>query len=86
MSGLHFQITCAHLVIENEIAQGLTQRDVAQTYALALRSTAPCDWPAANKAIIDRWSQAGLERIKAAAWSGVWRGKALFPSDEGGAV
>ena len=57
-------------VIENEIAQGLTQRDVAKTYALGLRSSWPTDWKRVNAAIIKRWSKSGLNRIKQLAWSG----------------
>jgi hypothetical protein len=51
-----------------------TQRDVASFYGLALRSSWETNWPAVNAAIIERWSQSGLERIKAAAWKGEWRG------------
>jgi hypothetical protein len=57
-------------VIENEIAQKCNQRQIAQTYALALRSTWPTDWAAVNNMIIARWSKSGLERIKTMAWSG----------------
>jgi hypothetical protein len=60
-------------VIENEIAQGLTQKQIAQTYALAMRKancTWTVDWARINKAIIARWSVKGLERIKKLAWSG----------------
>ncbi len=48
----------------------LKQKDVAMTYALALRSSAPTDWRTINTAIIDRWSKSGLDRIKKMAWSG----------------
>jgi hypothetical protein len=67
-------------VIENEIAQGSVQREVAKTYALALRSdsTTQEDWVLANESILKRWSPAGLLRIKDAAWSGKWRGGPLF--------
>lgn len=57
-------------VIEREIAQKATQRQVAQTYALGLRSTWPKDWKRVNAMILARWSPAGLERIKRMAWSG----------------
>lgn len=56
-------------VIENEIKQGLTQRQVAQTYALGLRSSYPTDWKRVNAAILAKWPK-GLERIKKMAWSG----------------
>ena len=68
----------AHSVITNEIEQGGGLRDVAQTYALALRSSAPFDCAKANQAILARWSFAGLVAIKKAAWSGKWRGGLLF--------
>ncbi len=55
--------------IENEIKQGLTQRDIAQTYALGLRSSAKTDWAKVNALILARWPK-GLERIKKMAHSG----------------
>jgi len=74
------EIVGAAQVIVNEIERGCVQRDVAQTYALALKSSAPFDAAAANRAIVARWSLAGLLRIKESAWSGRWRGGDLFPS------
>jgi len=56
-------------VIENEIKQGCTQRQVAQTYALGIRSSWPTDWKRVNAAIMAKWPK-GLERIKKMAWSG----------------
>lgn len=47
-----------------------TRRDIAQTYALAIRSTETKDWPRINSAIMERWSVAGLLWIKTQAWSG----------------
>ena len=58
------------LMIENEISNGCNQRQIAQTYALALRSSWPTDWRAVNRMIMDRWSAAGLNRIKTMAHSG----------------
>lgn len=60
-------------VIESEIAQGTTQRDVAQTYRLAMESAnhgETPDWKRINTAILKRWSPAGLKRVKELAWSG----------------
>jgi len=55
----------------NEIAdKGFKQKSIAMTYALALRSSEGFDGRAVNRAIIERWSVAGLERIKRWAWSG----------------
>jgi len=56
-------------VIEREILQGCNQRQIAQTYALGIRSTWPTDWKRVNAAIVTRWPK-GLERIKKMAWSG----------------
>lgn len=56
-----------------EIAEpSARRRDVAQTYALALRSgEAPrVDWAAVNRAIVARWSRSALEWIKRQAHSG----------------
>ncbi len=65
-----FEITCVESVIDNEIKQGCNQRQIAQTYALALRSSWPTDWKRVNTAIIERWSLSGLKRIKEMAHSG----------------
>lgn len=65
-------------VIENEIALGATQRSVAMTYALALKSDWPTDWKRVNAAIVKRWPK-GLARIKEMAWSGK-----CFPKKEQG--
>lgn len=65
-----FEITAVESVIENEIKQGCNQKQIAQTYALALRSSWPTDWSRVNKAIVERWSLAGLKRIKEMAHSG----------------
>ena len=54
-------------VIENEIARGLPQRQIALTYALGLRSSWPTDWARVNRAILSRWPT-GLERVKVMAW------------------
>ena len=65
------EISLVAQTIENEIAQGMKQRDIAQTYALGLKSSqVSTDWKRINEAIIARWSKAGLERIKKMAWSG----------------
>lgn len=70
MSEGRFEIMCVESVIENEIKQGLSQRQIAQTYALALRSSWPTDWKRVNEAIIKRWSFKALNRIKEMAHSG----------------
>ena len=51
------------------------QRDIALSYALAINCEPhvdyDIDWPSVNRAIIKRWSQSGLQRIKKMAW-GKW--------------
>lgn len=64
-----FELADVEDVIENEIAQGLTQKQIAQTYALALKSSWPTDWGRVNRAIMAKWPK-GLKRIKEMAWSG----------------
>lgn len=60
-------------VLLNEIAmKEATRKDIAKTYALALRSSEAerIDWGKVNRAIIARWSMAALTWIKKQAWSG----------------
>lgn len=66
---MHTEIAMVEDTIENEIRQGCNQRQVAQTYALALRSSWPTDWVRVNAAITAKWPKA-LERIKHMAWTG----------------
>ena len=55
----------------HEIAHPMsTQKDIAQTYALAMASDNPTDWKVVNQAIIKRWSLSGLRRIKRMAHNG----------------
>lgn len=61
--GMRMELACCESVIENEIAQGLKQKDVAETYAMALVSTWPTDWKRVNEAILKRWPR-GLNRVK----------------------
>ena len=67
---MQMELACCESVILNEIAQGCNQRQIAQTYALAMRSTWPTDWKKVNEAIVNRWSVAGLNRINNMAWRG----------------
>ena len=61
---------CEHTLLKEISDKRFKQRGIAQTYALAMRSSEPVDWPTVNAAIIDRWSVSGLYRIKRMAWSG----------------
>lgn len=62
-------ITHVEETVENEIRQGCSQRQVAQTYALAIRSVWPTNWERVNTAISAKWPK-GLDRVKRMAWSG----------------
>ena len=64
------EIAAVETTIENEISQGATRKTIAQTYALALRSSWPTDWQRVNRAIIKRWSVAGMLWIKKHAHAG----------------
>ena len=64
---LELTIPTKTLLVEISLPE-MKQPDIALTYALALRSSAHVDWSAVNRAIIERWSVSGLERIKKLAW------------------
>jgi hypothetical protein len=61
---------CTAVLLHEIMMKEIKQKDVACTYALALRSSENTDWQSVNQAIINRWSMAGLKRIKNMAWSG----------------
>ena len=67
---MEFEIACVETVIKNEIENGCNQKQIAQTYELALRSSWPTDWKAVNLMIINRWSSSGLHKIKRMAHAG----------------
>lgn len=56
----------------------LTRDDVAMSYAMAMRGTEQVDWPKVNRAILERWSMAGLKYVKTEAW------KLVQPAPEAG--
>jgi len=62
--------SCTDSLLKEITDSQFKRRDIAQTYALALRSSEPTDWGRVNKAILERWSRSGLEYIKRLAWSG----------------
>lgn len=70
MGDVTMEIMDVEGVIRREIAAKMTQRQIAQTYRLALQSSYPTDWAEVNRMIIERWSLSGLERVKKMAWSG----------------
>jgi hypothetical protein len=63
-----FHLVCCTQTICAEVQQGFTQKEIAVSYALAIRSAAvgadSPDWSAINGAILSRWKMSGLERIK----------------------
>ena len=71
-----FELMCCEKVILEEIqVHKFTQRQVAKTYHLAMRSEDAgvdnrIDWKRINEAIVRRWSVSGLERVKTMAWNG----------------
>lgn len=68
MSEVTAHLQCVESVVENEIEQGATQKSVALTYALGLRSSWPTDWKRVNAAITKRWPK-GLGSVKKLAWA-----------------
>lgn len=63
-------LMCCEMVIENEIKQGLSRKDIALTYAMAMRSEAAgraTDWARINAAIKAKWGLSGLDQIKTMA-------------------
>ena len=77
---IRINLVCCTSTIVREVAdKAMKQRDVALTYAMALKSSAQGadkpDWETINKAILARWSMSGLERIKKLAWDAVLKGK-----------
>lgn len=65
-------VLCEKMLLDETANPRLHQKDIAKTYALALRSSEcpTIDWREVNAAIIERWSMRGLLNIKRMAWSG----------------
>ncbi len=73
-------------LIEDECGnRALKQKDVALTYAIAIRDqdVVPVDWPRANAAITKRWPK-GLVRVKEMAWRRIRTQDTLNGSPERG--
>jgi hypothetical protein len=71
MTGFTMEIMVPEMVIENEIAQGLNQSQITQTYAMAIMKPncdKTVDWPRIHAAIEKRWSKSAVERVKTKAW------------------
>lgn len=69
---MHVEMVDVQGQIMREIADTrMTRDDVALTYAFGIRSRGQSntiDWPAVNRAIMDRWSLSALKYIKEKAW------------------
>ncbi len=61
-------VDCEDTMLSALKAPELTRDIIALTYAFALRSSEDVDFGKVNRAIMDRWSVAGLEYIKRKAW------------------
>ena len=65
-------LVCCTDTICDEVKAGATQKSIACTYAMAIKSQAEGadqpDWPTINRAILAKWKMSGLERIKKRAF------------------
>ena len=61
---------CTNHLLHEIADRAMYRRDVAQSYALALRSSEVTDWATVNAAIIARWSLPALEYVKYLAHTG----------------
>ena len=68
---------CTNHLLREIADPRMKRRDIAQSYALAMRSSEMTDYAAVNKAVIARWSLSGLGYIKRQAHSG-----RCFPAQE----
>lgn len=74
MDDMKMELVNPEWVILNEINnKELNQEDVAKTYALIIIQKLQVNWRKINKAIVDRWTYEGLERIKELAWNNINR-------------
>ncbi|HDZ26274.1 hypothetical protein LCGC14_0911000 [marine sediment metagenome] len=63
-------VDCTNVLLREIVMKEAKQKHIACTYRLALQSTDKTDWRKVNQAIMERWSKAGLKRIKEWAWKG----------------
>jgi hypothetical protein len=72
MGEFQINLVCCTSVICDEVKSGASQKSVAATYALAIKSAAQKadepDWKTINTAIIERWNFKALDRIKGEAF------------------
>ncbi len=66
------ELACCEMVLLNEISMPeITQKSLAMTYAMAICSSEAkelIDWKKVNEAIVARWSQSAVTRVKEMAW------------------
>ena len=67
---MSMELCCCTNTLLDEIKIAKTKKQIAQTYALALKSSEKTDWALVNRSIIDRWGLKSLKYIKELAWSG----------------
>lgn len=69
---IQINLVCCTQVILNDLEKGGTQKGIALTYAMAIKSEAQQadkpDWKAINEAIIAKWGVRKLAYIKKRAW------------------
>lgn len=70
MGGTWELLDCTDTLLREIRDPACKRKDVAQTYALALRSSEKTDWRRVNAAIIARWSFHALHWIEKQAHSG----------------
>lgn len=69
--GFRTELAFPESQIEREIENGCTQKQIAQTYALALQiKSTKVDWKRINMAIVNKWNAKTLNRIKDMAHRG----------------
>jgi hypothetical protein len=61
---------CENTLLRDIADLTMKRKQIAQTYALAMRSSEEINWGRVNTAIILRWSASGLAWIKRQAHSG----------------
>ncbi len=70
-------VACTAVLLQDIAVKQFSQKDIALTYAMAMKSAAQGadnpDWKIINEAIIARWSRSGLERVKKRA-HGIFNG------------
>jgi len=71
---MSMNLVCCTSALLREIAdKNAKQKDVALTFAMALKSEAECadrvDWEKVGAAAVERWSPSGWRRIKERGWA-----------------